>query len=84
MISNDSKVFGKYQKIKGKTLDLPFTAYELCNYEKAHECTIIIVPSITLEKQILVYPIVLVKKTTMIITRGEEGKTYSSIIKKSN
>ena len=67
----------------GKSLDLPFTAYELCTYEKAHECTIIIVPSITLEKQMLVYPIVLVKKTKMIITWGEEGKSYSSIIKKS-
>jgi len=83
LISTDSEVVGKYQKIMGKPLDLPFTSYELCTYEMVHECNIIIVPSITLEKQMLVYPIVLVKKKKMIITWGEEGKSYSSIIKKS-
>ena len=83
LISNDSEVVEKYQKIMGKPLDLPFTSYELCTYEKVHECTIITVPSITLEKQMLVYPIVLVKKKKMIITWGEEGQSYSSVIKKS-
>jgi len=70
LIITDSEVVGKYKKMMGKPLDLSFISYELCNYEKVHECTIITVPSIILEKQMLVYPIVLVKKKKMIIIWG--------------
>jgi len=53
----------------------------LCDYEKIHDCVCLTIPSIALEEQLLVYPIVLAKKKKMIITWGEEGHNHSKIIK---
>lgn len=53
----------------------------LCDYEKVQDCICLTIPSITLEEQLLVYPIVLAKKKKMIITWGEEGHNHSQIIK---
>ena len=83
LIGNEPQIIEKFKKMMDNPLDVRREACVLCNYEKVHEYTFVTVPSINLEEQILVYPIILAKKKNMIITWGEEGKSHSKIIKKT-
>ena len=83
LLNNDTEIVENYKKMMVQPLDIGIKGCEVCGYEKVHDYTIVTVPSITLEKELHVYPIILAKKKKMIITWGEEGKSHSRIIKKT-
>ena len=65
-----------------KPSKLPVEGFLLCDYKKIRDYVLVTVPSITLDEQMRVHPIVLAKKKKMIITWGEEDEqSHSKIIK---
>lgn len=81
LLGNEPEIVEKFKKMMDSPLDIHLEGCILCNYEKIHEYVSVTIPSITLDEQLRVYPIVLVKKKKMIITWGEEGRSHSKIIK---
>ena len=83
LIGNKPKIVAKFKKIMNKPLDIHAKDCIFCNYEMVNEYLFATIPSITLEEQMLVYPLILAKKKKMIITWGDEGYSHSKIIKKT-
>ena len=83
LIGNESGVVEKLNRMMGKPLDIRLEGRLSCDYERVHEYTLVTIPSIYLEEQLLVYPIVFAKKKRMIITWGQEGHSHSKIVKKA-
>ena len=83
LIKDNSKIITNYKNLMGKPLDVNFDGCDFCDYEKLDKSTVLVVPSISLDTQMQVYPIVLAKKRKMIITWGEQGGSHSGIIKKT-
>ena len=81
LLGNEPEIVEKFKKTMDAPLNVRLEDSMLCNYEKIHEYFSVIIPSITLDEQMLVYPIVLAKKRNLIITWGEEGHSHSKIIK---
>ncbi len=81
LLGNEPEIVEEFKKMMDEPLDIHLEGCILCNYEKIHEYVSVTIPSITLDEQLRVYPIVLVKKKKMIITWGEEGHSHSKIIK---
>lgn len=81
IIGNKPKIVEKFKKIIGKHLDSHIEGCQLCDYEKIEEFTILTIPSITINSQVIVYPIFFARKRKMVITWGQEGDTHSEIIK---
>ena len=78
LIGNESGVVEKLNRMMGKPLDIRLEGRLSCDYERVHEYTLVTIPSIYLEEQLLVYTIVLAKKKRMIITWGQEGHNSTS------
>jgi len=83
LLGNEPELVEKFNEMMDKPLDIKVDGYEFCNYEKVHEFGTVVIPSITVEDQLQVYPVILAKKKKMIITWGEEGHSHSKIIKKT-
>ena len=83
LLGNEPELVEKFKELMDKPLDIKVDSYEFCNYEKVNEFGTVVIPSITVADELLVYPIILVKKKKMIITWGEEGHSHSEIIKKT-
>ena len=83
IIGNKPKIVEKFKKIIGKHLDSHIEGCKFCDYEKIEKFTIITIPSITINSQVIVYPIFFARKRKMVITWGQEGETHSRIIKKT-
>jgi Mg2+ and Co2+ transporter CorA len=81
LLGNEPEIVEKFKKTMDAPLNVRLEDSMLCDYEKIHEYVSVIVPSITLDEQMLVYPIVLANKRNLIITWGEEGHSHSKIIK---
>ena len=81
LLGNEPEIVEKFKKMMDEPLNIHLEGCILCNYEKIHEYVSVTIPSITLDEQLRVYPIVLAKKKKMIITWGEEGHSHSKIIK---
>ncbi len=81
LLGNEPEIVEKFKKMMDAPLNVRLEDSILCNYEKIHEYVSVTIPSITLDEQMLVYPIVLTTKKKMIITWGEEGHSHSKIIK---
>ena len=81
LIGNEPEIIEKFKKSMDEPLNIHRKGCILCSYEKIHEYLSVTIPSISLDEQLLVYPIVLAKKKKMIITWGEEGHNHSKIIK---
>ena len=81
LLGNKPEIVEKFKKMMDAPLNIRLESCILCNYEKIHEYVSVTIPSITLDEQMLIYPIVLAKKKKMIITWGEEGHSHSKIIK---
>jgi Mg2+ and Co2+ transporter CorA len=83
IIGNEPDLVEKFNKLIKNPFDAHLIACDVCNYEKVNDFTIITIPSIDFEEQLIVYPIVLGTKKKMIITWGGEGQNHSRIIKKT-
>lgn len=83
LLGNEPELVEKFKDLMDKPLDIKVDSYEFCNYEKIHEFGTVVIPSIAVKDQLLVYPIILAKKKKMIITWGEEEHNHSKIIKKT-
>ena len=81
IIGNKPKIVAKFKKIIGKHLDSHIEGCQLCDYEKIEKFIILTIPSITINKEVIVYPIFFARKRKMVITWGQEGETHSRIIK---
>jgi len=81
LIGNEPEIVEKFKKSMDEPLNIHRKDCVLCSYEKIHEYLSVTIPSISLDEQLLVYPIVLAKKKKMIITWGEEGHSHSKIVK---
>ena len=81
LLGNEPEIVEKFKKMMDEPLNIHSEGCILCSYGKIHEYVSVTIPSISLDEQLLVYPIVLAKKKKMIITWGEEGHNHSKIIK---
>ena len=62
LLGNEPEIVEKFKKRMGEPLNIHLEGYILCSYEKIHEYVSVTIPSITLDEQMRVYPIVLAKK----------------------
>ena len=83
LLGNETELIENFKDMMDKPLDLKVDGYAFCNYEKVHEFGTVVIPAISVNEELLVYPIILAKKKKMIITWGEEGHSHSKIIKKT-
>jgi Mg2+ and Co2+ transporter CorA len=83
LFGNEPKVVENFRKLMDTTLDLHYDSSQLYNYERINKYGSVIFPSISITKELLIYPIILAKKKRLIITWAEEGGKHSRIIKKT-
>lgn len=83
LLGNEPELVEKFKDLMDNPLDVKVDHFEFCNYEKVHEFSTVVIPSISICDQLKVYPIILAKKKNIIITWGEEGHSHSKIIKKT-
>lgn len=83
LFGNEPKVVENFKKLMDKTLDLHYDSSELYNYERINNYGSVVFPSISIDRELLVCPIILAKKKKLIITWAEEEGKHSRIIKKT-
>lgn len=83
LLGNEPDLVEKFKDLMDNPLDVNVDSFEFCNYEKVHEFSTVVIPSINICDQLKVYPIILAKKKKIIITWGEEEHSHSKIIKKT-
>ena len=82
LLGKEPEIVEKIEKEMKEPLNIHVEGCILCDYEKIHNYVLVTIPSISLNEQIRVYPVVFMKKKNMVITWGEEDRrTHSKIIK---
>ena len=67
LLGNEPKVVGNFKKMMTKPLEIQYESSELCNYERINKFGSVVIPSISIDEKLTVYPIILVKKKKMIL-----------------
>lgn len=82
LLGNKPEIVKKLKENMEEPLSVHIDGGRLCNYERINDLFLVTIPSISLNEQLRVYPVVFMKKKKMVVTWGEEsGQTHSRVIK---
>lgn len=82
LLGNEPTVVEKIKRSMEEPLNVHIEGCTICDYERVKDYVLLTVPSVSIKEQLLIHPLVFMKKKNMVITWGEEDKyTHSNIIK---